>query len=157
MFPWFTGCSDWGRFGFRPAAHLATVQNRYGTPQPDDRDYVHPHKRLSLHRVLTWMKKQRESISSVEVGCRSPQPGTILVGYPPLLLPGSYANASQFPAVVARIDPGHGPLGVTVGPVSEGTSGFGQNEGGRYRPSKTGREFLQKGLLPAIRSCRFCP
>ena len=36
---------------------------------------------------------------------RCPQPGTILMSYPPLRLPGSYVNGSRFQPWIIRIDP----------------------------------------------------
>lgn len=43
-----------------------------------------------------------------------PQPGTILMGYPPILLPGSYPKGSQFQPWITRIDPNHGRIKVAI-------------------------------------------
>lgn len=60
-------------------------------------------------------KPARCTIAGVwgEGRARCPQPGTFLMGYPPLLLPRELPNGSPSQRWITRIDPNRGQLRVT--------------------------------------------
>ncbi|MET3934456.1 hypothetical protein ABIE00_002502 [Arthrobacter sp. OAP107] len=57
-----------------------------------------------------------EAVGTGSPVCRGrPQPGTILIGYPPLLLPWSYSNGSYSQPWITRFVPSHGRIRVASG------------------------------------------
>jgi hypothetical protein len=63
-----------------------------------------------------------------EVCCRRPQPGRILIGYPPFLLLGRYPHGSHFQPCIAWVDPSHGRIKIAT------SSGLVLSKHGFVRP-----------------------
>lgn len=82
-------------------------------------------------RVLAWIVEAVGNDSPPyreEVCCRRPQPGTILIAYPPFLLLGRYPHGSHFQPCIAWTDPSHGRIKIAT------SSGLVLSKHGFVRP-----------------------